>query len=55
MVSNKVMPICIGRDRSVHNCIRHRTTLRGLEKKKLSIQYASALISRKRQIIRRYL
>lgn len=44
MVSNKVMPICIGRERSVHNCIRHRTTLRGLEKKKLSIQYASALI-----------
>ena len=29
MVSNKVMPICIGRERSVHNCIRHRTTLRG--------------------------
>lgn len=54
MVSNKVMPICIGRERSVHNCIRHRTTLRGLEKKKLSIQYASALISQRiRKIPRR--
>ena len=41
------MPICIGRERSVHNCIRHRTTLRGLEKKKLSIQHASALISQR--------